>query len=45
MQATLPIANLAVDRLDKLVTRPDAILTGIYPSLSFSASRIPLDFY
>jgi hypothetical protein len=29
-QTALPIANLAVDRLDELVTRPDAILTGIF---------------
>jgi hypothetical protein len=44
-QAALLIANLIVDCPNELVTRPGAILTGIYPSLSFSASRTPLHFY
>jgi hypothetical protein len=45
MHAVLPIANLAMNRPDELVTHPDTILTGIYPSLSFSANRTPLHFY
>jgi len=44
-QAALPIANLAVYRSDKLVTRSDAILTGFYLSLAFSAIHIPLHFF
>jgi hypothetical protein len=45
MQAALLIAILAMDRPDELVTSPNAILTGIYPFLSFSVSRTPLHFY
>jgi hypothetical protein len=44
-QAALLIANLVVDCSDELVTRSDAILTSIYPSLSFLTSRTPLHFY
>jgi hypothetical protein len=41
----LSIANLTVDRPNELVTRPDAILIGIFPPLTFSTNRIPLYFY
>jgi hypothetical protein len=44
-QAALPIANLVVYYLDKLVTRPDVILTVIFLPLSFSASSTQLHFY
>jgi hypothetical protein len=44
-QVALPFVNLAVDRPDELVTHQDAILTSIYPLLSFSSSRTPLHFY
>jgi hypothetical protein len=44
-QVALLIAHLAVDCPDEFVTRPNAILKGIYPLLSFSASCIPLYSY
>jgi len=43
-QAALLIANLAVDRPDELVTRPDAILTGIFRRF-LSQPTTPLHFY
>jgi hypothetical protein len=44
-QAALPIANLSMDRPDKLVLRPDTILTSIFPPLTFSTNCTPLHFY
>jgi hypothetical protein len=41
----LPITNLAVDHSDKLVTRPNSILTGFYLSLAFSTIHTPLHFF
>jgi hypothetical protein len=41
----LPIANLAVDRLDELVTHPDAILIGFYLSLAFYSIHTALHFF
>jgi hypothetical protein len=44
-EAALPIANLAMYRPNEMVTQLNAILTGFYLSLAFSAIHTPLFFY
>jgi hypothetical protein len=44
-RTVLPIANLAMHRSDECVPSPNAILTGTFLPLPFSASHIPLNFF